>query len=123
MACEEIGYVGERICYLIAGLDPLQETFRLAGFLRMSPRDWTLRELFWLAQGAWEEERKRLLLQRWSIWGDQPATERQWWLFVETGEPIGGETRDARAVSPGTQAAVEAKLAEARANGGKLIVE
>lgn len=101
----------------------MQECYRLAGFLHKSPYEWSLRQLLWMAQGAWEEERKRLLLQRWTIWGDQPATESQWWLYVETGQAVGGETRDPGAVSPTMRANVEAKLTEMRANGGKLIVE
>ena len=95
----------------------------LAGYVGADPSRVSLRQLFTMAQGKREEERRYLLEQRWTIWGDSPATAGQYWRFLETGEFCGGDQRDPRAISPELQAKVREIEERMRANGGKLIVE
>lgn len=84
----------------------------------LDPRDWTLRELFDMAQGKREESRELLLSQRWaigSLFAEEQPTERQLREFLTFGGPMGAAREERH------MALVDAKIAEIRANGGKVV--
>jgi hypothetical protein len=85
----------------------------------MSPRDWTLRELFTMACGKREEERQLLLSQRQligSLFGEQEETDTSVRRFIRQGGSMVAERDKDR-----NRALVDAAVEKIRRDGNKVI--